>query len=367
MARSKSHRPDYFLLAVLFILTAGGLVILASASSELGVSKFGDSYYYLKHQLINGLLLGIFGFAAAYMLRYTLYKKWAALFLFLNLILISLVFTKFGVTAGGASRWLHLGPVVFQPAELLKISFIVYLAAWFSAGGKSNRGQNFYDGFVPFLVICGVTAGLLVFQPATSTVAILLLAASGMYFVSGARLRYLALSFAVSIVGLAILIYFTPYRMARVVSFFRPDSDSQGSNYHRNQALIALGSGGVTGVGYGKSTAKESYLPAVVDDSIFAVLGQEFGFIGTATFVTLFGMLVFRLLWLANRTGERFGKLILVGFAIIIGLQSLVNMGAISGLIPLTGVPLPFVSYGGTALAVFLTMGGIAANISKYS
>ncbi len=358
------HNPDSFLLALIVILILAGLAILASASSDLGRIQFNDSYYYLKHQLIYGLSLGILGFLIGYFLNYQNWRKVAIILLAVNLVLLILVFTPLGVTSGGASRWLDIGSLRFQPAELLKLSFIMYIAAWLT--GRTNRATNFLNGFLPFLVICGVTAGLLVLQPATSTVVILLAGGGAIYFLSGAKWRYILTTGLICLVAFGSLILLTPYRFNRILGFLDKSQDTRGANFQVNQSMIAIGSGGLFGMGYGKSTAKVSYLPAAVDDSIFAVVGQELGFAGAGFLVVLFGMFVFRLFWIANRTRDKFGKLILVGFATIIGFQSVVNMGAISGLLPLTGVPLPFVSYGGTALAVFITMSGISLNISRY-
>ena len=165
---------------------------------------------------------------------------------------------------------------------------------------------------------------------------------------------------------MAAVIYLTPYRRARITGFLHPTEDAQGQNYQVNQALIAIGSGGMTGVGYGQSASKTSVLPAVIDDSIFAVVAEELGFAGACTLVVLFCLFTFRLFWLSKRIADRFGKFLLIGFGTVIALQAFVNMASISGIIPLTGVPLPFISYGGTALAVFLTMSGIALNVSKY-
>jgi cell division protein FtsW len=187
------------------------------------------------------------------------------------------------------------------------------------------------------------------------------------YFLSGAEIKYILLTILIGMVGLGMLIYVTPYRMQRVLGFLNQSKDTLSINYHLNQALIAIGSGGLSGTGYGQSTSKANYLPAPIDDSIFAVVSEELGFIGSGSLIALFGILTFRLFWLAKNVRDRFGRLILIGFGTIIAFQSLVNMAAISGLAPLTGVPLPFVSYGGTALAVFLTMSGIAVNISKYA
>jgi cell division protein FtsW len=366
LGRRSGDRPDYLLLAVLFLLVIGGLVVLSSASSDLGKIKINDSYYYIKHQILYGLLPGLLGFLIAYFVPYRFYRKIALPFLLANLFLLTLVFTPLGVTTNGASRWLALGPVTFQPAEFLKISFILYLAAWF-ANPTVNRNKNITEGLLPFIIISALTAGLLLAQPATSTVVILLCAAAVIYFIAGAQWKHIISFVLVGAAVIGLLVIATPYRLARVSSFLSKDKDSQGANYHLNQALIALGSGGVFGVGYGQSTSKVRGLPEAMDDSIFAVVGQEMGFVGSGILLALFGLLTFRLFWLARRTRDNFGKLILIGFGTIITFQAVVNVGAISGLLPLTGIPLPFVSYGGTALAVFVTMGGVSVNISRYT
>lgn len=360
------HHPDHFLLTLVILLTTAGLLILSSASSELGKLKFNDSYYYLKHQLIYGLAAGVVGLIIGIRLHYQWWKKLAAAILLANLALLALVFTPWGRTAGGASRWLEIGGITFQPSELLKITFIVYLAAWFS-NPKMNRSHDFWGGFLPFFIICATLASLLILQPATSTVAILLASGFAIYFLGGVPIRYLVIGVLIAAIALGVIIRSTPYRWQRVVNFLNPEHDVLGSGYQQTQALIAVGSGGVWGMGYGKSTSKSTTLPTPVDDSIFAVAAQELGFVGAAALVVLFGILVFRLFWLAHKLRDPFGRLLLAGFGTVIGLQSLVNIAAISGLIPITGIPLPFVSYGGTALATFLTMSGVALNISKYT
>lgn len=360
------YKPDYFLLVLIVILVVAGLAILASASSELGRNKFNDSYYFLKHQLRDGLLVGAVGFIVAFFVNYQFYKKISVPIIFASIVLLVLVFTPLGLTVRNANRWVKIGPLSFQPSEILKITFIVYLSAWLSKT-TGRREKSFTEGFLPFILMLGIIAALLVMQPATSTVAILLLSSLIVYFLSGAKIRYIVFTIGIGALALATLIFVTPYRMARLTTYLNSSKDTQGAGYHINQALIAIGSGGLTGIGYGQSTAKVSYLPTPTDDSIFAVAAQELGFLGAGTIIILFALLVTRLFWLAKKTKDRFGRLILVGFGSVLFLQSLVNMASISGLLPLTGVPLPFVSYGGTALAVFLTMMGIAVNISKHT
>jgi cell division protein FtsW len=346
------------------LLVAGGLVVLSTASSNLGEVKFGDSYYYLKHQILYGLTLGIIGFLLASRLDYRQLKKAAFPLLIVSIGFLVLVFTPLGVSGGGATRWIGFGPAIFQPGELLKITYIMYLAAWLS-GAKRQRTEDMKTGLFPFLIVSGVIALLLFLQPATSIVIILIGSGGVLYLFSGAPFKYLATCAGIGVVVIGLLVLLTPYRMARITSYFNGNKDTERSGYHVTQSLIAIGSGGFTGVGYGKSTTKISFLPTPADDSIFAVAAEEFGFIGSSIIVFLFGALVVRLYMLAWKTKDTFGQLMLVGFGTIILSQSFVNMAAISGLGPLTGVPLPFISYGGTALAIFMTMIGISANVSS--
>lgn len=366
ITNKKGHKPDYFLFAALVTLVIFGLAMLASASSNLGKTQFNDTYYYLKHQILYGLSFGIIGFLAGYFLYYQNFKKIAFILLLISLAALILVFTPLGLQARNTSRWLRLGPLSFQPAELMKLAFLVYLAAWLS-NPKFKRVTDFRSGFIPFLIISGIIAGLLILQPATSTVAILLVSVLVVYFISGAPFRYIFLITFCALVAIGLVIYVTPYRRARILGFLDQTADTQGQNYQVNQSLIAIGSGGLTGVGYGQSATKTNYLPTPIDDSIFAVVAEELGFIGAGALIALFGAFTFRMFLLAKRTSDRFGRLLLTGFGMVIALQAFVNMASASGLIPLTGVPLPFISYGGTALAVFLTMSGVALNVSKYT
>ncbi len=364
-SRNSAGTPDLFFLAVVVALLVFGLAMLASASSDLGKTLFNNSYYYLEHQIEFGLTLGALGFAVGYFIPYQKFKKIAFPLLIISIACLALVFTKFGSTINETNRWLRLGPLSFQPAELMKLTYLIYLAAWLS-NTKINRTKDLQSGFLPFALVSGLIAVLLLLQPATSTVFILLASGLAVYFVSGAPVKYILGIVAVGVVGVGMLILITPYRLARITGFLHQSSNTQGQNFQVNQALIAIGSGGPTGQGYGQSTTK-SILPDPIDDSIFAVVAEELGFVGAGVLIALFCMYTFRLYWLARRTGDRFGRLLLIGFGTVVALQAFVNMASISGIIPLTGVPLPFVSYGGTALAVFLTMSGIALNVSRYN
>jgi len=360
------HTPDYFFLAIVVVLTIFGLAMLASASSNLGKTQFNNTYYYLEHQIAFGLALGAVGFLVGYFIHYQIWKKISFILLLISLAALVLVFTPLGTLVNGTNRWIRLGPLSFQPAELMKLTYLLYLSAWLS-NPKFKRATNLQSGIIPFVVISGIIAALLVLQPATSTVIILLASGFTVLFISGAPIKYLFGMVAVAALCFALVIYITPYRRARITGFLNQTNNTQGQNYQLNQSLIAIGSGGVFGVGYGQSATKANYLPTPIDDSIFAVVAEELGFVGAGILVALFALFALRLFWIAKNTSDRFGRLLLIGFGTLIALQAFVNMAATSGLIPLTGVPLPFVSYGGTALAVFLTMSGIALNVSKYA
>jgi len=366
---SRNPRPtskaDLVFIGLVALLTIFGLVMLTSASSDLARLRFGDSFHYLKNQLLHGLVLGILGFLTGAFVYYRRLEKAALPILGLALILMILVFTPLRLEAKGASRWLNFGVITIQPAEIMKLAFLLYLAAWLSK--KGGRGKSVEEGFIPFLILTGVVMLLIVLQPATTTAIIIFTSALIMYFVSGARIRFLIATVLLAAIGISLLIYFTPYRLERVLTFLKPKTtDELSAGYHINQSLIAIGSGGWFGVGYGNSTTKLRYLPEPVGDSIFAVIAEELGFVGGGLLIAAFGVLVLRGLTLAKKAPDSFGRLLITGFVSLIGIQAFVNIAAVSGLIPFTGVPLPFISFGGTALAVFLTMSGIIVNVSRY-
>ena len=366
IVRKKGHRPDYALIACLGFLVIFGLVMLASASSNLGQARFGDSYFYFRHQLYYGLSLGLVGFFIASKFYYGNYRnRFINIpFLILTLFLLLMVFTPLGLTAGGGTRWLDIGPFSFQPAELLKLSLIMYLAGWLAR--REYKGEQFVRDFMPMFLVFACIAGILLAQKSTSPVAILLATAMCMYFISGARWRYIIGVVAGATLVLGLIIGFSDYRSERIQAFLNPELYAQGKGYQVIQSMTAIGAGGLTGVGYGQSTVKFR-LPEPIGDSIFAVIAEELGFIGALLLLSAIGFLVIRTFLLARHTSDPFGRLLLIGFGSIIGIQSVVNIGSMTGVLPLTGAPLPFISYGGTTLAVFMTIGGIIVNVSKYS
>jgi len=364
-SRIKSKRNDYFFISLVFILTAFGLAMLASASSDLGKIKFNDTYFYLKHQITFGLSFGILGFFIAANVYYRRWEKWALSFLIFSIGLLVLTFSHWGVLLGGAKRWLAFGSFSFQPSEIVKFAFLIYLAVWLSR--NKDRTKNFFSGFLPLIFLLMFICGILLIQRSTSAAIITGLSAVAVYFISGARFRYVL---AIILLGLAVLllvIKFTDYRFERIMAFLNPQSDPLSKNYHQNQTLLAIGSGRLWGRGYGQSTTKIHYLPEPVGDSIFAVIAEELGFAGAVSLIAAFFLLIWRSFIIAEKSSDNFAKLLAISFGLVVGLQVFIHIAALTGLIPLTGVSLPFISYGGTALAVFLTMAGIITNISKYA
>jgi cell division protein FtsW len=366
----KSSSPDFVFLGFLAVLIIFGLVILTSASSDLAKTETGDSMYYLKHQITNGLSVGLIGFLIGYFLYYRIWEKISVPLLVLGIVLLFLVFTPLVDIQKGGARWIDFQIFKFQPGEFIKLAFLVYLSAW--VGKNQERSKSFISGFIPFSLLVGAVMILLILQPATSTAALVFFSSLITYFIAGAKPKFFIGMILIGAISLGVLIFAVKnnegenYRLKRVTTFLHPESDPLGSGWHINQALNAIGSGGIFGVGFGKSTSKLHFLPEPIGDSIFAVIAEELGFIGAVGFLFFFLAFLWRGFKIATRAPDNFAKFMVVGFMSILGLQTFVNIAAISGVIPLTGVPLPFVSYGGTALAVFLTMSGIIANVSKY-
>lgn len=343
-----------------------GLLMLASASWPLGFDRFyGNGYYFLVHQLLFGVLPGIVGFLIAYLVPHQSYRKFALPMLAISIFLLLIVFVPgLGIEIKGSHSWISLGLFSFQPSELVKFTFLVYLAAWLE-GSMGKNVQDATRGLLPFLVVLGVIMLLLLLQPDTGTMGIIVMMALAVYFVAGAPMKYFAFFGIAGAALLWLLFTISPYRAERLTAFLHPELDKQGSGYQINQALLAVGSGGVFGRGYGHSLQKFQYLPEVAGDSIFAVIAEELGFLLTSAFVVLYVAMLFRGLVIAERAPDSFGTYLVVGVMAWLGIQAFVNIGAMVALLPLTGVPLPFVSYGGTALAISMTAVGVVLNVSK--
>ncbi|MEO7617772.1 MAG: putative peptidoglycan glycosyltransferase FtsW, partial [Candidatus Saccharibacteria bacterium] len=266
----------------------------------------------------------------------------------------------------GATRWIDVGPFSIQPAEVMKIALILYLATWFEQ--RSDDIRSFMDGVIPFMIMVGSACFVIVvFQRDMGTMLVLAGAAVAMYFTAGIRWTHLSLLMGTGLAaGLAAIVAF-PHRMSRVLTFLDPTKDASGSGYHINQALIAIGSGGVLGVGLGHSIQVYGYLPEAANDSIFAIIAEEFGLIGSFAIILLFGFVVYRGLKVAQAAPDTFSRLTATGISTWFGLQAVINIGAMLSLVPLTGIPLPWISYGGTSLIISMFGAGILLNISKYT
>lgn len=360
----KAHQPDYVLIFTVFSLIIFGLFILSSASLVISNEKFGQSNYFLKHQLFYSLPLGLICFFLFQKINYRYWKKIIFPLLIASLILLALVFVPGIGSDTGAKRWIYLGFSV-QPFEIVKLTFILYLAALLSK--REDGDKTIKESLIPFLVVTGIISILVLSQPNMSAFMITFLIAGLIYFLAGARLSYLAAIAGLALVGFFALIKMVPYRMKRLTVFLHPEIDPQGIGYQIDQALLAIGSGGLFGLGLGHSIQKWKYLPEPIGDSIFAIMAEELGLIGAGILVILFVVLAWRGFKIAKNSSDRFGYLLAGGIAGWLFFQAFINIAAISGLIPLTGIPLPFISYGGTALIISLAGAGILVNISKYT
>lgn len=369
----KYSQPDYILVGVIGLLIAAGILILASVSAPYSQQKFGNTYYFLNHQLMYGLIPGLILGFLAFRTRISSIKKWAPFALLGNLILLAMVFVPHvGLQIEGATRWISVGLVSFQPSEILKLTFILYLAAWLANRTpekdvlkKNGKGRSFDKTFFVFFIIMGVIAATLISQPDVSTFGLICLVALSMYFANNTPLFH---SFLMVFLGMAALFFLTkiaPYRLNRIIVFFNPEMDPMGIGYQLKQSLIAIGSGGITGVGLGMGIQKLGFLPQPIADSIFAIFSEEAGFAGSLFLISLFLLFLWRGLKITKEAGDRFQKLAALGITSWITIQAFINIGAMIGILPLTGIPLPFISYGGTALVTTLMGAGILLNISR--
>lgn len=365
MAASRAHSPDYTLFAVTSILVLVGIFMIASASPVIGETRFGEVYFFLKNQLV-GVGIGAVTFLAGWRIKYTFWKKTAPLILIASLFLMALVFIPgIGLELKGAARWIELGPITVQPSEITKLAFIIYIAAWLEA--KQKEVKKFSTGFLPFLVLLGTVSLFFVLQPDIGTLGVLAITAVLLFFAGGGKLAQIGILCLIGTVGLWMIVLLQPYRLDRITVFLRPTEDIQGIGYQLNQSLIAIGSGGFWGKGFGMSQQKFYYLPEPTGDSIFAVFGEEFGFMGNIVLIMLFLAFSWCGIRIANRVSDSFGSYLAMGITLLIVIQALINMAAISGLVPLTGLPLSFISYGSSALIMNLAAVGILMNISKYT
>ncbi len=361
----KKQTGDRILLVVIGLLVVLGLIMLLSASPAVAYVKYKDSYFFVKHQLF-GLGLGIIGFLFFAKVNYQVWRQLATLFLVVSILLLLLPFVP-GLQAGwGKARsWISVfGLFSFQPSEFVKLFFLLYLAGWLEARAK-NLSQT-PEAIWPFLFVLGIVVILMILQPDLGTLSIIALTSLAMYFCAGGRWRHIITIGLVGIISLFLLVQIYPYQKDRFRCLINPDFDSQKTCYQTKQSLIALGSGGLWGRGLGQSRQKYLYLPEVVGDSIFAVIGEETGFVFGTLIILLFVALFWRGVKIAKNSSDNFARLVSFGIVFWLTTQALINIGGTVNALPMTGVPLPFISYGGTALAAVLSASGLLYNISKF-
>jgi len=355
---------DKILFFIMLLMLAFGALMIYSSTAVvtplLAKKKMTEFYYFKRHMFT--MVLGTLAMLIAYRLKPSFLKKISVPLLVFSFFLLLLVFLPYiGVTAGGARRWIRLWPTTFQPSELVKLAMVIFLAKYMSAADYST--ENFRSFAKPVLVMA-VFQGVFLKQPDFGATMSLGLLTFGMLFISGMRLRYLA-----SVLVLAIPIIYKlvmePYRLRRITSFIDPWKDPQGSGFQLIQSFISIGSGGLTGLGLGESKQKLSFLPASHTDFIFCLVGEELGLIGAALVIALFLMLFLKGITVANRSRDSFNYYLAYGLTMMISIQALINFAVVTGMVPTKGLPLPFMSYGGSALLVNMAVIGLLLRISK--
>lgn len=364
--KSGEHDPDYALIIIVGIIIIFGLIMLSSATSATAYADKHDSYYYFKHQLIFGLLPGILVFFALARINYHIWRKYAFLMLIASVVLLLLVFIP-GLSAnyGKARSWINVFGFSLQPSEFVKISFLLYLAAWLES--RKEKIKEIKEGIGPFLVVLGIIAALMILQPDVGTLSIITLTSIVIYYVGGGRLRHIAI---IALIGLVMLFAVTkikPHVGERFKCFSNPEYSTDAKCYQINQSLIALGSGGFLGKGLGESRQKFMYVPEVEGDSIFAIIGEELGFLFSGLLVIMYLLIFYRGFIIARNAQDVYGKILAVGIVTWLTTQAIINIGGMINLIPMTGVPLPFISYGGSAMIAAMGAVGILVNISKHA
>jgi cell division protein FtsW len=350
----KIDKPLFFALIGILLF---GLLAVYNSSIVSAFRDFHNPYHYVEDQgkfLVMGFILMII---VSFFDYHKLYKLSIPL-LFLNLILLIAVFIPgIGIKVMGAKRWLNFGFTTLQPTELTKLTLCIYLSAWFAYKEKGR--------FVPFLILLSVVIGLVILQPDLGTAAIIIGIAIILYFISGMSWLHLGILVPIILGGVFLLSIIAPYRMNRLATFLNSNTDPLGTSYHMRQILISLGSGGMFGVGIGQSRQKYEYLPEANTDSIFAIIAEEIGFAGSVALIVLMMFIVYRSFMIAGQAPDRFGQLLACGIGSWYAIQTMINLGAMVGLIPLTGIPLPLISYGGSNMVSMLIGFGILFNINS--
>ncbi|THF75593.1 stage V sporulation protein E [Cohnella fermenti] len=364
MVKSRTT-PDIWMIVATLGILAIGVVMVYSASAVAAFHDYGDKFYYVKRQLIFAGI-GVASMFAMMNIDYSRWRKWAlpGLLVCFALLIVVLI-PGVGVVRGGARSWLGIGSLGIQPSEFMKLAMILFLARLLSE--RQHELNSFTRGLLPPLAILGTAFGLIMLQPDLGTGAVMIGASLLVIYVAGARATHLAGLGLIGVAGFVGLIAAAPYRLARITAFLDPWQDPQGAGYQSIQSLYAIGPGGLVGLGLGMSRQKYNYLPEPQTDFIFSILAEELGFIGGSLLIVLFLVLIWRGMRTAITLSDPFGSFLAAGIVGIIGTQVLMNIGVVIGLLPVTGITLPLVSYGGSSLTLLLTALGILLNLSRYS
>ena len=364
-ATSRLHpgRPDRAILVTALALVVIGLVFVYSASFAVALASFNDINYFIVRQTVSALVGLLLMFALMRIDYHRLRLASPALMLVAFVSLLAVLFV--GSDSYGARRWITLGSMPpFQPSEYAKLAMVIYISAWLASRGREVK--TFALGFVPFIFMVGVVAALIILEPDTGTAVIIVLTTMTLFFIAGASVTHLAALVGIGTVTAAVLVAAHSYRADRILAFVDAENDPSGLGFQVLQLLIALGSGGVHGLGLGFSRQKFFYIPGAHTDGIFAIIGEEAGFLGAMLVICLFAYLCYRGFRVALNARDDFGAYLAVGIVAWIAFQTLVNIGGVTRSIPLTGIPLPFISYGGSALIMTMGAIGVLLSVSRY-
>ncbi len=361
-----AHGPDYALIAVLAVLLAIGLITIYSSSYALGYAQFDDANYFAKRQAVF-TAVGAVVMVIAMQIDYRILRHLSPLVMLATLLALAAVLIPgLGVEQNGAQRWIALGPLPpLQPSEFAKLALLIYMAAWLASKGEVVK--DFSLGVVPFVGIVGLVAALIMLEPDLGTTIMIAVITGTLFFVAGARIKHVAALAASGVLAAVVLIASGDYRAQRILSFTQAESNPEGLGFHTLQLLVAFGSGGLTGLGLGVSRQKFFYVPGSHTDGALAIVGEELGFIGVTVVLVLFAVLLWRGLRIARRAPDRFGSLLVVGVLTWIAFQLVINVGGVTRSIPLTGIPLPFLSYGGSAILSLMAALGVLLSVSRYA
>ncbi len=361
---SNKKSSDFALFFIVTLLVIFGIIMVFSSSYYFALAKKGDAYHFLKRDLIWASI-GFVAMMITSTINYRFYKKLGPVAFVVSVVLLLLIFSPLGVEINYAKRWLGVGEITVMPGEIAKICAIIF-CAWFLSS-KPDRIKSFIKGVLPLLLVIGTYFTLIILQPNLSTAVTISMIIVAMMFVAGMKIKHLIGLIITGVSGIVLMIILEPYRKQRLTSFLDPFADPMDSGYQVIQSLLALGSGGLFGVGLGRSIQKTLYLPEPQNDFIFAIIGEEVGFIGCTALIVCFMILIWRGIHIAINAPDLFGTLLALGITSMIAIQVVINIAVATSSMPPTGIALPFISWGGNSLVLFMASIGILLNISKHT